>query len=628
MSGNLRTLLALSRRRGLLLLCLVLGGCAALYVLAARPLSAAANPAAASGDWLPVRCGDFEVLCREEGDLRAVKVTSMTFLRWGKVSYLIPEGTQVQKGDKLISLDAKDAEEEVQRHQEDFAAAERDLAQREQNRDLELRRLSTALVSERERAALAALRETELLAKPLPLDKEEAAAMLEGAKARLANAQAVLAAYKPLAEKGFGSGSDLAARELAVARAQVELRRAEMKHRLAMDGALPDDRAKAKLDSEHAGLAVKIKEIDAADQSDSLGAKVRAAERLVSFHKRRLVAHKEELERSTLYAPHEGIAVYRVMDWRGNKKVEVGETVGPWLSPMELPNYEKMKVRTQVPESFIRRIRARSLAASSSSAQEGGAPATQTPGSKARVVVKTQPGRVYMAEVTWIDGWARDRNSKLSDADIKAQGLSGVRVFDVEVELEESDPRNLREGFRAAVEFPVETHPNLISVPISVVSNRDGVPHVQVMDGRTPTWRKIELGLQSLDRVVVTAGLAAGERIFVPRAPPPPRVAEKAPPEEEKDVASARNGRGPRRGGGEAGASEMGPPFPVRKSGEASAASDTSRGARSRVPDRGAGAERGADAAGGGGASPGASAPSGGRPGGGRSGSGRRGGPR
>jgi hypothetical protein len=371
-----------------------------------------------------------------------------------------------------------------------------------------------------------------------------------------------------------------------------------MRYEMTMKGALPEDREKAKLDRELAARNLKIKEIDVASQLNSLDVQVHSAERAVAHLRRKAGQHKEDLDHSTLYAPHEGVVVYRLIDWRGNKKVEIGDYVGPWLSPMELPNLEKMKVRTQVPESFIRKIRARAAVVSASSNQEGGAPQGSPPalpfspsprregvgggasGSEARVIVKTLPDRVYAAEVTWIDGWARDRNSKLSDADIKAQGLSGVRVFDVEVELTQSDMENLREGFRATVEFPVETHHDLLSVPISAVSSRDGQTRVQVLHDGAPQWRQVGLGLQSLDRVVVTSNLSEGETVFVPRAAPPPRAAEKIPPDENKN--SRR--KAPRDVAG-FGPPEPAPPFPAPEG----KSSDSSRSRASSSDGRGGG---------------------------------------
>lgn len=575
MLAILRIRLATQRRRSVIIACAALGVCAALYMCAVRsPICAASSLTTASGDWVQVKRGDFEILCREEGELRAVKVTTLTFLRWGKISYLVPEGTLVEKGDKLVSLETKDLEELVQHDDEDLAAAERNLAQRQQTHDLETKRLNTDLASERERTALAVLTEKELLAQPLPLDREDAVVLLDGAKARLNNAQAVLEAYKPLVDLGFGSGSELASRELAVTKAQVEVQRAELRHQMTMAGALPVDREKARLGRELAEHTLKIKEIDTADQSYSLDLQVHSAERAVAHLRRKLGKHKDDLDHSTLYAPHDGVAVYRQIEWRDKKKVEVGDYVGPWLSPMELPNLEKMKVRTQVPESFIRKIKARVQAASATANQEGAGPPCppqeikgQTAGSLARVIVKTLPDRVYPAELTWIDGWARDRNSKLSDADIKAQGLSGVRVFDVEVELGQSDTESLREGFRATVEFPVETYHDLLSVPIGAVSNREGVAHVQVLQSGTPQWRKVELGMRSLDRVVVTANLSEGDMVFVPRAAPPPRASAKVPPDDKNAAAKAKEKA--RRETGGFGPPELTPPLPP-KTGQSS----------------------------------------------------------
>jgi multidrug resistance efflux pump len=587
------------RRRGLFVGAILAVLCVAGSMAMRRgPASAAGPGETGSGDWITVKRDIFEILCREDGELRPAKVTTVTFLNWGKIAYIIPEGTFVKKGEKLVALETKDQEDHIQEHVEDLASAERDMAQREQNRDLEIRRLTADIASEKERVALAALREKELLAKPLPLDREEAVNLLEGAKARLANAKAELEAYKPLAEKGFATGFEMASKQLAVTRAEVELERAEMRCRLTLAGAKPEEREKAKLNREHAELALKIKEIDYENQVDVLTSKVKAVERVVNHNKRRLVRHRDDLERSTIYAPHEGIVVYRIMEFRGNKKVEVGDQVGPWLSPMDLPRFEWMKVRTQVPESFIRLIKARyppartpgvgegqqpgplnGAADSADSAGRNGADASApagpvTPGTKARVMVKTLPDRIYPAEVTWVDGWARDRNSKLSEADIKAQGLSGVRVFDVEVSLLESDPQRLREGFRATVEIPVEVHKDLISVPIAAVTYRESDPHVRVRSNGRAEWRKVTLGMQSIDRVVITEGLAEGELVFAPRATPPPRH-EKTPEETKDDAGQTKSGTPARRSAGRSSSSDAPVQFSVPPS-----VPDTTAGAR------------------------------------------------
>lgn len=487
---------------------LLIGGVAYLVFVPAQKANASTDAQQRGGEWLEIRRREFRNRHIDEGDLRPVKVTALSFLRWGKVAWLIPEGSRVQKGDRIVSLEIKEIEDTLRNLEQDLAAAEKNLASQEQTRDLDVKRLQTELQAETDRAALAKLKEQELLAHPNDLEKQEQRAKLDGAKARLTAAQAELTAFEPLAAKGYGKLSELDAKKLAVEKANVEMTRANAKYDLALAGAKPEDRRKATLDTENAGLGLKIKELDAADHLDDVNARVRQAQRELDHVKRKIDRNKLWLEQSTLFAPHAGVVVHRPIN-RNNKKCEVGENVGPWAYPVELPNYDKMKVRTQVPESFIRRIVARSAGGT-----DGKGPRA---GSKAFVKVTTLPNRVYEAEVIWIDGWARDRNSKLSDADIKAQGLSGVRVFDVEVELQESDPASLREGFRASVEFPLEVLSDVIVVPMQALTMRDDGAFVQVQHGSDREWRRIETGAQCMGEVVVTAGLADGEKVLVPR---------------------------------------------------------------------------------------------------------------
>src|SRR4029077_13200158 len=98
-----------------------------------------------------------------------------------------------------------------------------------------------------------------------------------------------------------------------------------------------------------------------------------------------------------------------------------------------------------------------------------------------------------------------------------------VKVFDVEVELDQSDPKHLREGFRAKVNFPEDTLKNVIAIPEQAVSTIDGVSTVMVLQG-SPVVRKVELGSVSRGKVVITDGLKEHEQIWVPKivAPPPP----------------------------------------------------------------------------------------------------------
>ncbi len=501
----------------ILAICLALaalGAAARRYAQPSEPSGQAAAEEARTkilsvrGDWVPVSRGDFEIAVQEDGELKPVKVTSLTFLIPGKVAYMMPEGSEAHKGDRVVALETKDLEDDMQHTREDLDTAETNLALQIQTRDLEIKRMETELRTEAEKVDFAALKDREIAAHPDVVEKEDAKNTLDVAKSHLESAEGDLKLAQPLFDKGYQSKQDYEVKVIAVTKSKLEMTRADMKARIILTGALEDDRIAAHLDLEFALRGYKFKQIDNSDQIYSLDAKVKSAERAVASLKRKLAKREVEFERSTLHAPHDGIVVYRTMGYRNNKKPELGERVSPWIAPIDLPNYEHMKVRTQVPESLIRMISARGPA------EDGGKPLE---GSKARVEINTLPGVIYGAHVTWIDGWARDRNSKLSDADIKAQGLSGVKVFDVEVELDDSDPKHLREGFRARVDFPEETLKNTFAIPEQAVSTIDGISTVMVMDGSSPVARKVELGRSSLGKVAVLSGLNNGDKIYVPK---------------------------------------------------------------------------------------------------------------
>jgi multidrug efflux pump subunit AcrA (membrane-fusion protein) len=468
-----------------------------------------------------IKSGNFQVACVEPGELHPVQVTTLASPTYGDIGFIVPEGTLVKKGERVFSLETRQLEDRLKQLQDEMASAQLNLAQQQQQRDLDLKRLATELAFQKDTTNLARLKEEDLLSNPKPVDKDDAANILETATVQVKSDEHSYEIAKDLYDKGFGSAGDLRTKEIAFKIATVGLKRAQIKHDTIMDGPLPYNRKKTALQRESSDLDLAVKELDIKDQTDDYGMRIRAAEHAVEAARRKLDRCRQDLERSVVRAPHDGVVVYRIVNRELNKKVEVGDKVGPWNSPVDLPNYEKMKVRTQVPESFVQHLIPRGAG---------------LPGSTARVTVKTLPDKVYSAEVIWIDGWARDRNSKLSEADVKAQGMAGVRVFDVEVELRESDPTRLRDGFQATVEFPGEILKDVLSVPATAIVRREGGTFVQVVSDSGTEWRRVRLGEQSAIAYVIKDGLTAGEKVIA--APEVARPAEK-PPEAKPETKKA-----------------------------------------------------------------------------------------
>jgi HlyD family secretion protein len=87
-----------------------------------------------------------------------------------------------------------------------------------------------------------------------------------------------------------------------------------------------------------------------------------------------------------------------------------------------------------------------------------------------------------------------------------------TRNFDVSVALDESDPR-VRSGMSATAMIALDELPDVIVVPETAVFARDGTSVVYVIDGRSIAPRTVTVARRSRDRVAITSGVRAGDRI-------------------------------------------------------------------------------------------------------------------
>lgn len=87
-----------------------------------------------------------------------------------------------------------------------------------------------------------------------------------------------------------------------------------------------------------------------------------------------------------------------------------------------------------------------------------------------------------------------------------------TRNFDITVGLTDSDKR-IRSGMSATAIIELDQLPDVIVVPDTAVFTRDGQSVVYAVSGRAIEARPVTIARRSRDRVAITSGLAAGERI-------------------------------------------------------------------------------------------------------------------
>lgn len=217
---------------------------------------------------------------------------------------------------------------------------------------------------------------------------------------------------------------------------------------------------------------------------------------------RRIADAQSEIDASKVAAEVSGIFV-RAKSWswsrRRMEEARPGDTVREGQILGQIPDLDSLVVRTQIPEERLGAIAI-------------GAPAF--------VIMDALGGKRFEATIATIGRVAIARETSAGGSIMQTESYSGQKVFEVVLDLEESDER-LRPGLTAQVGIVVERQPNVIAVPIDVVRRVDGrfVVHVVDADG-TPTPRPVTLGSRSDDEVVVTSGLRAGDRVARTNAAP------------------------------------------------------------------------------------------------------------
>ena len=197
---------------------------------------------------------------------------------------------------------------------------------------------------------------------------------------------------------------------------------------------------------------------------------------------------KKEMAALEVVAPHDGIVVLQ-RDWKGDTP-QVGQTVWSGYPLAEIPDLSKLQAEVFVLE-----------------ADAGGLGVGKT----AAVVVESRAGTPVAAKVTKVDALAKPR----------IRGIP-VQYFGATLDLEKQDPETMKPGQRVFALLDLGEEKSVLSVPRQAVFEKEGKRVVYLRKGRGFAPVEVTLGASALGRVIVTAGLAAGDVIALadPEAKP------------------------------------------------------------------------------------------------------------
>jgi len=453
----------------LLLICAL-----ALAVWQARLLATALvdKPAAAAVETLPVKKGLFVVGITREGTLQSSGSTELREPGGGAtVSWLIKDGTIVKPGTLVAKLDLSDVRSQVERNRLNV--------QMNENRLEQARREGEQSVSTAQMELDNTLRSLDLLKLSQATETQQAQAQAGFDEWNLKQAQANREKQTRLFQAGIVP--------------QTTVESAEQQSRSRAYAATTSQQALAYLEETHASLqAQSAADIDAG-KFKVIQAK-REAERGVENQRTQtqerqsqLSALEKRLAAGNLVAPTPGMAIIADINSNESNKLKVGDSVWGRQVIVEIADLSKINIMLKIEDTAIGRVKL---------------------GQETIIRPVGIDNREFRGKVTHIGTVAR-RIMFWEDPEAPAD----QRVFDVTVEVIHTDSKVLRPGMKAKVQFVGARLPAVLAVPNRAIFDKAEGKIVYVASREGFKSRRVKLGEQNDEAVVITQGLKPGERI-------------------------------------------------------------------------------------------------------------------
>jgi multidrug efflux pump subunit AcrA (membrane-fusion protein) len=320
------------------------------------------------------------------------------------------------------------------------------------------------------------------------------------------------------------------ATELAKAQAQAdfdlaELQRAktesEKKKRLADEKLIP------RAEAEQAELSVKAKELAVKKGDLDLKLKIKENQSLEKRKEREVAkvvfasnlakSALEEMQgrrnKATIIAPAAGMLVVGTFYRDGVQKYKIGDMIERRQQVCELPDLTSMQVKVNVGEADAPKVRV---------------------DQQVLVRLDAVPDRLFHGKVMSISPLATEGRWWESGS------TPGRKNFDVLVDLKESDPKKVKPGMTANVEFISDTVKNAMYVPLECVHERDGKTFCFVKQGSRYSRQPVEVGKRNDNFIVVKNGLARTDMVALRDPSKAAEASETGAPGEEVDATKGK----------------------------------------------------------------------------------------
>ena len=389
-------------------------------------------------------------------------------------------------GALLVKFEDADLREKILFQEKSVADAERDLGNAK--KDLALRRIETA--SANRQAALDVEFAQQDLDRYIEGDTPLQLLKMEGdialAEEEIKRAEEKLASTRKLREKGYATSLEVQSNELTIKKQQNSITQTKKQQELFLKFEQPQQkkRYEAKLDQ------ATVEEQRTIQKSNTLvesaeGTVLRRSEGLKA-QQERLVLYKEQLIKSEMRAPQDGLVIYARSSSRYNDTyIKEGALIRKGYSVIDLPDISELMAVVQVHESFVRHIKT---------------------GQKAIVRIDSLPDREFQGVVRHV----------APTPDARRKYYENISVYDTHVWIQDENsqlPEDLKPGVSAKAEIIVAELNNVMMVPVQSVTTFKGQKVVQVKRAENVVVVPVKTGQFNNRFIEIKDGLKEGDQV-------------------------------------------------------------------------------------------------------------------
>lgn len=453
------------------------------------PTELAAQPRE-NQDTIAVVEKDLELTLADTGTLEPVDVHEIFLPELdgeASITMIAAEGVAVKKGEIIATIDVETAEAKLKERtlERTVAAKDREVAVEQGKADLAS--LTQALGVAKIEEQVASLDETitNLGKKPREIDDLKRDLAIQRADIGLVARKLELKGQ--LSGKGYVSAEEVKNLRQDLMNKQVTLEVALAKFELARAGALPLDRKKAAANHLKATLNAELAARKVRSRETKRDLEVRKAELGIQKAQAQVTRLERVIASLTVKAATDG-TMMRSELWstEGLRKYREGDAVREGTVFAKLADLNRFEARGVVTEDHRQSVKR---------------------GQKVRFWLSSFAADKHEGEISMLSYVARSRNARSIFDDGESQ------VFDLSIATREH-PARFQPGVSVNYEISIGRVKRALVVPLrSLHFDADG-PFVSMTSGER---RRVKLGDEEKGEVQITAGLAKGEEILVPR---------------------------------------------------------------------------------------------------------------